>query len=85
VIRLAVRSRGPRAAESLTAHDRDSDDCGLRAAGVLGAIVLALLTNLPVSFFVTSLSFVCYLLGRFAVGPCLLGWERSARAALRCL
>ena len=57
----------------------------LRAAGVLGAIVLALLTNLPVSFFVTSLSFVCYLLGRFAVGPCLLGWERSARAALRRL
>jgi len=44
---------------------------------VLGGILLALLTNLPVSFFVTSLSFACYLLGRFVVGPMLVGRERS--------
>jgi zinc/manganese transport system permease protein len=44
---------------------------------VLGGILLSLLTNLPVSFFVTSLSFACYLLGRFVVGPMLVGRERS--------
>jgi zinc/manganese transport system permease protein len=44
---------------------------------VMGGILLSLLTNLPVSFFVTSLSFACYLLGRFAVGPMLVGQERS--------
>jgi zinc/manganese transport system permease protein len=43
---------------------------------VLGGILLSLLTNLPVSFFVTSLSFACYLLGRFLVGPMLVGRER---------
>jgi zinc/manganese transport system permease protein len=43
---------------------------------VLGGILLALLTNLPVSFFVTSLSFACYLLGRSLVGPLLVGRER---------
>jgi zinc/manganese transport system permease protein len=44
---------------------------------VLGGILLSLLTNLPVSFFVTSLSFACYLVGRFVVGPMLVGRERS--------
>jgi zinc/manganese transport system permease protein len=44
---------------------------------VLGGIMLSLLTNLPVSFFVTSLSFACYLLGRFVVGPMMVGRERS--------
>ena len=44
---------------------------------VLGGILLSLLTNLPVSFFVTALSFACYLLGRFLVGPMLVGRERS--------
>ena len=43
---------------------------------VLGGILLSLLTNLPVSFFVTSLSFACYLVGRFVVGPMLAGRER---------
>jgi zinc/manganese transport system permease protein len=37
----------------------------------IGGILLALLTNAPVSVFVTSLSFACYLVARFAVGPAL--------------
>jgi zinc/manganese transport system permease protein len=37
----------------------------------LGGITLSLLTNAPVSVFVTSLSFACYLVARFAVGPAL--------------
>lgn len=36
---------------------------------VLSGILLALVTNLPVSVFVTSLSFAGYLLARFVVGP----------------
>jgi zinc/manganese transport system permease protein len=36
---------------------------------VLGGITLSLVTNAPVSVFVTSLSFACYLLARFVVGP----------------
>jgi zinc/manganese transport system permease protein len=35
----------------------------------LGGILLSLTTNAPVSVFVTSLSFVSYLLARFAIGP----------------
>ena len=35
----------------------------------LGGILLSLITNAPVSVFVTSLSFASYLLARFAVGP----------------
>jgi zinc/manganese transport system permease protein len=37
----------------------------------LGGILLALVTNAPVSVFVTSLSFACYLVARFAIGPAL--------------
>ena len=37
----------------------------------LGGITLSLLTNAPVSVFVTSLSFASYLVARFAVGPAL--------------
>jgi zinc/manganese transport system permease protein len=37
----------------------------------LGGILLALVTNAPVSVFVTSLSFASYLVARFAVGPAL--------------
>ena len=37
----------------------------------LGGILLALVTNAPVSVFVTSLSFACYLIARFALGPAL--------------
>jgi zinc/manganese transport system permease protein len=36
---------------------------------VLGGILLSLATNAPVSVFVTSLSFACYLVTRFVVGP----------------
>ncbi|TMC75314.1 MAG: metal ABC transporter permease [Chloroflexi bacterium] len=36
---------------------------------ILGGILLSLITNAPVSVFVTSLSFGCYLLARFVVGP----------------
>jgi zinc/manganese transport system permease protein len=37
----------------------------------IGGILLALVTNAPVSVFVTSLSFGSYLVARFAVGPML--------------
>src|SRR2546430_970637 len=36
---------------------------------ILGGILLSLITNAPVRGFVTSLSFGCYLLARFLVGP----------------
>jgi zinc/manganese transport system permease protein len=42
---------------------------------ILGGILLALITNLPVSVYVTSLSFALYLLARFVVGPVALGGE----------
>src|SRR5206468_2528041 len=35
----------------------------------LGGILLSLITNAPVSVFVTSLSFASYLVARFAIGP----------------
>ncbi len=37
----------------------------------IGGIVLSLVTNAPVSVFVTSLSFASYLVARFVVGPAL--------------
>ncbi|MEA2675168.1 MAG: zinc/manganese transport system permease protein [Chloroflexota bacterium] len=42
---------------------------------VLGGILLALATNLPVSVFVTALSFASYLAARFVVGPATLARE----------
>jgi zinc/manganese transport system permease protein len=42
---------------------------------VLGGIVLALVTNVPVSVFVTSLSFAWYLAARFLLGPMAMGSE----------
>ncbi len=49
---------------------------------VLGGIALALLTNLPASVFVTSLSFACYLGARFVAGPRFVGGGRTgARTA----
>ena len=42
---------------------------------ILGGIFAALVTNLPVSVYVTSISFACYLLARFVVGPATLGRE----------
>lgn len=44
----------------------------------LGGIVLALVTDRPVSVFVTSLSFLCYLVARFVAGPVLAA--RAPRA-----
>ena len=44
---------------------------------VLGGILLSLVTNAPVSVFVTSLSFACYLVARFVAGP----RRRELRAA----
>lgn len=35
----------------------------------LGGIVLSLVTNVPVSVYVTTLSFACYLIARFLIGP----------------
>jgi zinc/manganese transport system permease protein len=48
---------------------------GLALFCVLGGVFLALITNLPVSVYVTSLSFGSYLLARFIVGPRTLGRE----------
>jgi zinc/manganese transport system permease protein len=42
---------------------------------MLGGIALALLTNLPVSVYVTSLSFAVYLIARFGLGPRQIGRE----------
>ena len=42
---------------------------------ILGGILLALISNVPVSVFVTSLSFASYLAARFVIGPAVLGSE----------
>ena len=42
---------------------------------VLGGIFLALVTNVPVSVFVTSISFAWYLAARFLLGPLAMGSE----------
>lgn len=42
---------------------------------VVGGILLALVTDVPVSVYVTSLSFAGYLVARFLVGPRVLGAE----------
>jgi zinc/manganese transport system permease protein len=44
---------------------------GIALFCTLGGILLALVTNAPVSVFVTSLSFASYLVARFAAGPVL--------------
>ena len=48
---------------------------GIALLCILGGIFAALVTNLPVSVYVTSISFACYLLARFVVGPATLGRE----------
>ncbi|TMG24071.1 MAG: metal ABC transporter permease [Chloroflexi bacterium] len=53
-------------------------------ACVIGGIFLSLVSNAPVSVFVTSLSFAIYLLARFVVGPAVLGIE-GRRGALGTL
>lgn len=48
-----------------------------------GGIALALLTNVPVSVYVTSLSFAVYLVARVAIGPRLIGREGRRRTPAR--
>jgi zinc/manganese transport system permease protein len=47
----------------------------------IGGIFLSLITNAPVSVFVTSLSFASYLLARFAIGPRRRELRPAARGA----
>src|SRR2546426_1485927 len=42
---------------------------GIALLCTLGGILLSLVTNAPVSVFVTTLSFACYVLARFVIGP----------------
>jgi len=49
---------------------------------VLGGIFLSLVTNAPVSFFVTTLSFACYLAARFIAGPWLRDRAARTRSAM---
>lgn len=60
-------------AERLTARPELATawSIGIAVTSVLGGILLSLLTNLPVSVFVTSLSFAFYLAARFALGPAI--------------
>ena len=44
---------------------------GIALAATIGGILLALVTNAPVSVFVTGLSFGCYLVARLAIGPAI--------------
>ena len=48
---------------------------------VVGGILLSLAINLPVSVFVTTLSFACYLVARSASGRGVLGIGGRGRAA----
>ena len=65
-------------AERLTARPGRAaiDSVTIALACVLGGILLALVTNVAVSVYVTSISFVLYLGSRFVVGPTLLGREQ---------
>jgi zinc/manganese transport system permease protein len=64
-------------AERLTARPGRATVYSVAVAlfSILGGILLALVTNVPVSVYVTSLSFACYLLARFTVGPVAIGRE----------
>src|SRR4029077_12411163 len=64
-------------AERLTAKPRRATVYSVAIAllCILGGILAALVTNLPVSVYVTSLSFAAYLLARFVIGPATLGTE----------
>jgi zinc/manganese transport system permease protein len=71
-------------AERLTARPGRATAYSVALAlfSILGGILLALVTNLPVSVYVTSLSFAGYLLARLVVGPKLLAREgRSSTAS----
>ena len=64
-------------AERLTARPGRATaySVGIALLCILGGIFLSLVSNVPVSVFVTSLSFACYLLARFVVGPIVSGGE----------
>jgi len=53
---------------------------GIALISVIGGILLSLAVNLPVSVFVTTLSFVTYLIARFGLGPLTLGRQRRVPA-----
>jgi zinc/manganese transport system permease protein len=58
----------------------------IAAVSTIGGITLSLVANVPVSVFVTSLSFLFYVLARFVVGPALQrgvarGSETAAQVA----
>ena len=65
------------AAEHLTARPGRATaySVALALICVLGGIFLALVTDLPVSVFVTSLSFAGYLVARFVIGPASVARE----------
>ncbi len=65
------------AAERLTARPGRATvySVALAMFCILGGILLALVTDIPVSVYVTSLSFVCYLGARFVIGPMTLAAE----------
>ena len=65
------------AAERLTAMPGRATtySVGIAVFCVLGGIILALASNVPVSVYVTSLSFACYLTARFVLGPASVGRE----------
>jgi len=69
-------------AERLTASPSRATvlSVGIALISVIGGILLSLAVNLPVSVFVTTLSFVAYLVARFALGPLTLGRQRRAAA-----
>ena len=65
------------AAERLTAKPgrAAADSVFIALTCVLGGIALALVTDIPVSVFVTSISFAWYLVARFVLGPVAMGSE----------
>ena len=69
------------AAERLTAMPGRATaySVGIALFCVLGGILLALASNVPVSVYVTSLSFGCYLAARFLIGPRSIAREGQRR------
>jgi zinc/manganese transport system permease protein len=73
------------AAERLTAKPGRAMaySVGIALFCVLGGILLALASDVPVSVYVTSLSFIAYLAARFLVGPASIGREGRRRVVAR--
>jgi zinc/manganese transport system permease protein len=70
------------AAERLTAMPGRATgySVGIALFCSLGGILLALASNVPVSVYVTSLSFAWYLMARFVLGPASIARESRRRA-----